>query len=276
MEIGKYNRLVVSRSVDFGIYLKDSEGNEVLLPARYVDGVPQEGDEMEVFVYTDSEDRPVATTERPLIEVGRFALLRARQVNNIGAFLDWGLSKDLLVPFREQKVRMQPGRSYIVYAYLDYATGRVVASAKIEKFIGNKIARYKRGTPVSAIVYHKADIGYKVVVDNLYQGIIYYNETYRDLNIGEELTAYVKSVRDDNKIDLTLSGYAGDRIDRLSRLVLAAVEEAGGRLGIGDGSSPEEIKTRFECSKKDFKKAVGHLLKEGKITASKDGIELKD
>ncbi|MCM1517824.1 MAG: S1-like domain-containing RNA-binding protein [Pseudoflavonifractor sp.] len=275
MEIGKYNRLTVSRAVDFGVYLRDGDGNEVLLPSRYITGVPQEGDEMDVFVYTDSEDRPVATTEQPLIEVGCFALLRARQVNNIGAFLDWGLPKDLLVPFSEQKVRMQPGRSYIVYAYLDHATRRVVASAKIEKFVGNKIARYKRGETVTAMVYHKADIGYKVIVDNLYQGIIYYNETFRDLSVGEELTAYVKSVRDDNKIDLTLSGYAGDRIGRLSSSVMEALEAAGGSLNMGDGSSPEEIKARFECSKKDFKKAVGHLLKEGKITATKDRIALK-
>ena len=216
MEIGKFNRLTVSRAVDFGIYLKDGDGNEVLLPSRYIDGLPQEGDEMEVFVYTDSEDRPVATTERPLIEVGKFALLRARQVNNVGAFMDWGLQKDLLVPFSEQKVRMQP-----------------------------------------VLVVQRAEIGYKVIVDNLYQGIIYYDEIFRELNIGEVLTAYVKRVRDDNRIDITLAGRAVDRTASLA------------------GSSPEEIKEAFQCSKKDFKKAVGHLLKEGKIAAGKDSISLK-
>lgn len=275
MEIGKYNRLAVSRAVDFGIYLKDGDGNEVLLPLRYIDGLPQEGDEMEVFVYTDSEDRPVATTERPLIEVGKFALLRARQVNNVGAFMDWGLPKDLLVPFSEQKVRMQPGRSYVVYAYLDDASGRVVASAKVHKFLGNKIARYRRGDAVSVLVLQRAEIGYKVIVDNLYQGIIYYDETFRDLNVGEELTAYVKHVRDDNRIDITLAGRAADRTATLSDTILTALTDAGGHLALGDGSSPEAIKEAFQCSKKDFKKSVGHLLKEGKIAATKDSITLK-
>ncbi|MEZ3590482.1 MAG: GntR family transcriptional regulator [Muribaculaceae bacterium] len=275
MEIGKYNRLAVSRAVDFGIYLKDGDGNEVLLPSRYIDGLPQEGEEMEVFVYTDSEDRPVATTERPLIEVGKFALLRARQVNNVGAFMDWGLPKDLLVPFSEQKVRMQPGRSYVVYAYLDDATERVVASAKVHKFLGNKIARYRRGDEVTVLVLQRAEIGYKVIVDNLYQGIIYYDEAFRDLNVGEELTAYVKRVRDDNRIDIALGGRAADRTATLSEAILTALTDGGGRLMIGDGSSPEEIKEAFQCSKKDFKKAVGHLLKEGKIAAAKDSITLK-
>ena len=251
MEIGKFNRLTVSRAVDFGIYLKDGDGNEVLLPSRYIDGLPQEGDEMEVFVYTDSEDRPV------------------------GAFMDWGLQKDLLVPFSEQKVRMQPGRSYVVYAYLDDASGRVVASAKVHKFLGNKIARYRRGDAVTVLVLQRAEIGYKVIVDNLYQGIIYYDEIFRELNIGEVLTAYVKRVRDDNRIDITLAGRAVDRTASLADTILAALTERGGRLAIGDGSSPEEIKEAFQCSKKDFKKAVGHLLKEGKIAAGKDSISLK-
>ena len=251
MEIGKFNRLTVSRAVDFGRYLKDGDGNEVLLPSRYIDGLPQEGDEMEVFVYTDSEDRPVATTERPLIEVGKFALLRARQVNNVG------------------------GRSYVVYAYLDDASGRVVASAKVHKFLGNKIARYRRGDAVTVLVLQRAEIGYKVIVDNLYQGIIYYDEIFRELNIGEVLTAYVKRVRDDNRIDITLAGRAVDRTASLADTILAALTERGGRLAIGDGSSPEEIKEAFQCSKKDFKKAVGHLLKEGKIAAGKDSISLK-
>lgn len=174
MKIGKQNELTVARIVEFGLYLADEEGNEVLLPARYITDVPQVGDKMSVFVYTDSEDRPVATTEHPFAQVGEFAFLDVVAVTRIGAFLDWGLMKDILCPFREQKVRMNVGMQCLVYLYLDDASKRVACSAKIEKFLGNVPPDYKRGQKVSALVYKRTDQGYLCIVDNLHQGMVYH------------------------------------------------------------------------------------------------------
>lgn len=274
LKIGNYNTLEVVKLVDFGVYLDGGNGLEILLPTRYIDKPLHIGDKIEVFIYTDSEDRLIATTLRPLATVGEFAFLRVQQVNKIGAFVDCGLAKDILVPFREQKMRMIQGRNYLVYLYLDDASKRIAASSKIDKFLNNIYPEYKKGQPVQALVYRKNEIGYNVIVNNLHSGMIYDNEIFANINIGDYVTAYVKNVRDDGKIDLTLSDQIENRIDALSERILKYMMINNGSLGVNDNSSPEEIKATFGCSKKDFKKAIGNLYKARKIKIENDKISL--
>ncbi len=278
LKIGKYNSLQVSRNVDFGAYLADRDGNEVLLPARYITVPLQPGNELEVFVYKDSEDRPVATTEHPFAEVGEFAYLQVTQVNNTGAFLDWGLvGKELLVPYSEQKMKLSRGMVVLVYVYLDNATQRVVASAKIEKFLGNRYPDYKLGDKVEALVYKHTELGYKAIVDNLFHGMVYENELYKPLEIGKAIPAYVKQVREDGKIDLVLSGGNDGRVDALMERILGRLKDQPGYfLPISDSASPETIRATFQCSKKDFKKAIGHLYRDRKIVITDGGIRLAE
>ena len=275
LEIGKYNTLTVAREVDFGLYLATDDGREILLPRRYIpaDGA-HVGSEIRVFVYNDSDDRLIATTETPYATVGEFAYLQVRDVNDTGAFLDWGLPKDLLVPYRQQRARMVRGGIYLVYVYLDDATKRIAASAKVEKFIGNVIPRYRHGEQVNCLVTEHTPIGYKVIVDNLHYGMIYENETFTPLELEQTVRAYVKAVRPDGKIDLTLSDRASNRVPDLAGRILVAARAAGGRLALSDNSSPEEIKTAFSCSKKDFKKALGMLYKEGRILLGSEEIAI--
>lgn len=266
MKIGNYNELRINRSVDFGFYLVDDEGNEVLLPKRYITPEMQVNDTIEVFVYNDSENRPVATTEKPLAVVGDFKLMRVKAVNAIGAFLEWGLlSKDLLVPFREQRVRMQAGRSYIVHVYLDHETNRIVASAKLDKFLDNKPAKYYHRQMVDALIVQRTELGYKVIINNLHWGMIYQNETYCSVNIGEVHKGFIKQIRPDGKIDLTLNMIEKMRVDNLADSILNSMKANDGRLSLNDKSSPEEIMKAFNCSKKDFKKSLGQLYKLKKI-----------
>lgn len=274
MQTGKYNTLTVERRVDFGVYLSDNEGNEVLLPARYVPEDINTGDSIKVFVYNDSEDRPVATTEIPYAQVGEFAYLQVVDVNRIGAFLDWGIpQKHLLVPFSEQKVKMRPGGIYLVYVYLDHETGRVVATAKINKYLGNVPPEYSPGQKVRALVYQHSDLGYKAIVDNLFDGLFYENELTRPLEVEEVVDAYVKYVRPDGKIDLSLPGAALDRIQALAEKITARLERNGGAMPLGDNSSPEEIRRSFDCSKKDFKRALSYLYKRHSIEITPHGIK---
>lgn len=274
IKIGNYNKLRIERTVDFGAYLKstDTDSNEeILLPRRYLEPSMKVGDEIEVFVYRDSEDRPVATTEKPFVTVGEFAFLQTVQVNKVGAFLDWGLPKNLLVPFKEQKIKMFPGGIYLVYVYLDHNTGRVVASAKIEKFLDNVFPEYKKGEKVDTLIIGHNDIGYQVVVDNRHRGMIYTNEIYQPLEIGQTVSAYVKNVRDeDGRIDLTLTAPGTiDRVEKVAEKILDALNR--GAFGLTDDSTPEEIKKKLQCSKKDFKKAVGLLYRQHKIVIDSDG-----
>ncbi len=275
MKFGKYNSMKVARNVDFGAYLESDDGQEVLLPARYIRSPLQPGDEIEVFVYRDSEDRPVATTERPFAEVGEFAFLQVSDVNPIGAFLDWGIPKDILVPYREQTVKLSRGMVVLVYVYLDDVTKRIVASAKIDKFLGNCYPSYGLGDKVTALIYKRTELGYKAIVDNLFHGMIYENELYAPLEIGQPISAYVKQVRDDGKIDLVLSGSNDGRIGALmAKITKRLTEEPDGFLPLSDSSSPETIREVFQCSKKDFKKAIGHLYRDRKIVISDGGLKL--
>ena len=271
VNIGQYNRLKVVKRVDFGAYLDGGNGVEILLPEKYVDPTVKIGDELDVFIYTDSEDRLIATTERPFAKVGEFAFLQVSQVNEVGAFLDWGISgKDLLVPFSEQKTRMMRGGIYPVYVYLDMATKRVAASTKLDKFLGNTIPKYKRGDNVKALVLRHEDPGYRVIVDNLFKGIIYDSDLYSEIELGETIDAHVKQVRDDGKIDLSPGPDAASRVRVLAEKIYYLAEAANGVMPLSDASTPEEIKSMLQCSKKDFKKAVGFLLKNG-IVSQSDG-----
>ena len=275
MELGQYNQLTLSRMVDFGAYLTDDEGNEVLLPKRYLTGDMAMGKSLQVFVYLDSESRPVATTETPRAVVGDFALMRVKDVNAVGAFLDWGLTaKDLFVPFREQRVRMQAGRSYVVHVYLDAATQRIVASAKLDRFVGRTHAHYYHRQRVNLLVVQRTELGYKVLVENSHWGLIYQNEIYRDVNVGDRLTGYVKQVRPDGKIDLTLEKIEKMRVDDLAGVIISHLQEHGGTMTLTDKSSPDDILAAFSCSKKDFKKALGALYKQHRITLSGDAVSL--
>ena len=273
IKIGNYNLLKIKRFVDFGAYLDGgNRSNEILIPTRYLPADAAEGDELEVFVYNDSEDRLIATTERPKAVVGEFAFLDVVATNRIGAFLDWGLMKDLLVPFGQQKSRMHEGGRYLVYVYLDDATKRIVASAKVEKFLGNVIPDYKAGQPVEILVTEKTDIGYACIVDNLHRGMVYSNQVFGDIEIGQKLNAYVGQVRSDGKIDVTLYDTARNRTEELADRILEAIrQQPDGGFPLTDKSSPEEITAAFRCSKRDFKQAVGHLLKASKIAKDDSG-----
>ena len=254
MKIGEYNLLRINRTVDFGAYLIDDDTHEVLLPKRYLTPEMKVGDEIKVFVYNDSENRPVATTEVPYAVVGDFALMRVKAVNKVGAFLDWGLTaKDLLVPFSEQRVDMQAGRSYIVRVYLDEASQRIVASAKLAKFLNHSEPDYYHREKVDVLVVQRSDLGYRVIVNNAHWGQIYQNETYQDVNIGDRFTAFVKQVRADGKVDVTLAKIEKMRVDDLADRILQYLEAHGGEMKLTDKSSPEDINNAFKCSKKDFK-----------------------
>ena len=267
MKIGEYNLLRINRTVDFGAYLIDDDTHEVLLPKRYLTPEMKVGDEIKVFVYNDSENRPVATTEVPHAVVGDFALMRVKAVNKVGAFLDWGLTaKDLLVPFSEQRVDMQAGRSYIVRVYLDEASQRIVASAKLAKFLNHSEPDYYHREKVDVLVVQRSDLGYRVIVNNAHWGQIYQNETYQDVNIGDRFTAFVKQVRADGKVDVTLAKIEKMRVDDLADRILQYLEAHGGEMKLTDKSSPEDINNAFKCSKKDFKKSLGLLYKQQKIT----------
>ena len=274
LNIGKFNTLKVLKIVDFGIYLDGGNGISILLPVRYISKAINIGEELEVFIYTDSEDRLIATTETPFTQVGKFSYLDVKSVNKVGAFLDWGLMKDLLVPFSEQRSRMKQGGRYLVYTYLDDTTKRIVASSKIEKFLGNTIPLYAKGTKVHCLICDENDIGYKVIVENLHKGIIYKNQVYKNLEIGDEIDGFVKQIRDDNKIDVTINDIAINRIDELAKRFHNFISINGGSTSLGDKSSPEEIKAIMSCSKKDLKKAIGLLYKQHLITINNGIITL--
>lgn len=276
LQLGKKNTLKVLRKVDFGFYLDGAEYDSILLPNRYAPEDLKEDDEIEVFIYLDSEDRIIATTETPLAEVGQFAYLTAKEVNKFGAFLDWGLPKDLFVPYREQKMRMQAGKKYWVYIYVDDDTDRIAASAKIDRFLDRYNPPYAEGDEVLIKIHSKTELGTKVIVDDLYWGIIYNNETFANLSVGETRIAYIKKIREDLKLDISLSktGYR-NKISDIESTILSVLEAQNGFLPLHDKSSSEEIKEQLAMSKKSFKMAIGGLYKQGKIIIEDNGIRLK-
>ncbi|MDR1344994.1 MAG: GntR family transcriptional regulator [Tannerellaceae bacterium] len=273
-EIGKYNKLRVVKDLDFGLYLDGGDGVEILLPARYVPKNSKPGDEIEVFIYHDNEGRVIATTARPLAIAGEFSFMEVRSVNQTGAFLNWGIMKELLVPFREQKAPMQEGRWYLVYVHVDHVTGRIVASARIDKYLDNVMPAYAHGQEVNILVADETDIGYKVIINNLHWGLVYRNETFRSVEKGELLKGYIKSVREDEKIDVSLTPPGYRKIKGVAGGILESLKVHGGFMSVHDKSDPGEIYALFGCSKKAFKQAVGALYKDGLITIETTGIRL--
>jgi uncharacterized protein len=272
--VGKFNTLKVIKELDFGVYLDGCELGEILLPKRYVPEACAMGDEVEVFLYFDSSDRIIATTEKPFATVGEFALLRVKSVDQYGAFLDWGLMKDLLVPFREQKVTMAEGRSYIVFVFYDQLSNRIAASAKLEKYLNLVPPDYEAGQQVNLLIWKATDIGYKAIINNDHQGILYSNEVFQELKTGQHIKGYIKKIREDGKIDLSLfpSGYikVGPHADK----IIEYLKQKGGQADITDKTPPDTIYSLFGISKKSFKTALGNLYKQGLIVLEKDRIKL--
>lgn len=275
VNIGKYNNLRVLKEVDFGVYLDGENEGEILMPIRYVPKNCQVGDYVDVFLYLDSEDRPIATTENPNAQVGEFAMLRVKSVNKIGTFLDWGIMKDLLVPFREQKVTMMEGRSYLVYVYVDAESQRIVASAKLNKFLDKTLPEYVVGQEVNLVIESETDLGYKAIVNNQHWGILYENEVFEQLAKGLKIKGYIKKIRTDNKIDLSLHPLGYEKIDPITQMILDELKKEGGFIAVSDKSDAELVYRIFGISKKSFKQAVGALYKQRIITLGVDGIRLK-
>jgi len=272
--LGKVNPLKVVKEVEFGLYLDGGSDGEILLPKRYVPENWQIGDVLPVFIYNDSEDRLVATTEKPYALVGEFATLQVVEVNRIGAFLDWGLSKHLMVPFSEQKIRMEEGRSYPVFIYVDFDSKRITASAKIEKFVDEERPELEEGQEVDLLIYKKTDLGWKAVVNQQYTGVIYDNEVFQPLTTGQSLRGYIKQIRPDDKIDLVLQKPGFEKIDDFSQQLFDELKKSDGFLPFTDKSPAEMLYARFAVSKKTFKKAVGDLYKKRLIIIQSDGIKL--
>ncbi|MEG0796126.1 MAG: S1-like domain-containing RNA-binding protein [Odoribacter sp.] len=275
IEIGKYNTLTVVKIVDFGVYLDGGEWGEILMPNEYVPENCSPDDEVRVFIYFDSEDRIVATTEEPFVMVEEFAYMKVLASTSFGAFLDWGLRKDLLVPFREQRDPMVEGRYYLVYAYLDKSSDRIVASTKIEKYLDQVFPEYEQNQEVDLLIARKSDLGYNVIINNAHWGLIYNNEVFQPLKIGQKLKGYIKEVRDDEKIDVILQPSGYEKIEGLAGSILAKLKDYGGVMDISDKSDPEEIYKLFACSKKNFKKALGGLFKKGMIEIGNTEVRLK-
>lgn len=272
--LGDYNNLEIVKRVSFGLYLDGDEDGEILLPAKYVPDGYDIGDIIKVFVYLDNEERLVATTEEPLAKVGDFALLRVAWTNDYGAFLDWGLLKDLFVPFSEQEGKMVKGNSYLVYVTIDRKSYRIYASARLDKYLSRTKPPYETNEEVDIIVWRRTDLGWKVIVNGNHSGLVFANEVFRDLKTGDRLKGYVKRVRTDGKIDIALQrhGVAGD--DDSSMRLLSAIEAQRGFLPLNDNSSPDEIYSMLGMSKKAFKRAAGKLYKQRLIVIDDDGLRL--
>lgn len=274
IRLGDYNRMTVVKSVDFGLYLDGGDEGEVLLPARYVPDGCKEGDEIEVFVYLDSEERLVATTQTPKARVGDFAFLTVSWVNEYGAFLDWGLMKDLFCPFREQKMKMEKGKGYIVHVHLDNESHRIVASAKVEHYFDPSFPPYRHGDEVDLLVWQKTDLGFKVIIDNRFPGLVYGNQVFRQIHTGDRLTGYIDMVREDGKIDVMLQPTGWRMTKETADIILDYMESHGGTCPLTDKSPAEDIYQQFQVSKKSYKKAVGDLYKRRLITIEDDCIRL--
>lgn len=274
--IGQFAELKVAKLVDFGVYLEGEDESLILLPTQYVPPKTQLDDTIRVFIYRDSEDRIIATTLLPKAIVGEFAYMEVKSVTNVGAFLEWGLAKDLLVPFSEQKDKMQVGQYYLVYVYLDETTGRIVATAKIEKILRDKVTSYSAGEEVNILIGKRMDLGYQVLINDDALGILYQNEIFEKIKSGDKRKAYIKKVRPDGKIDLSLQqqGYENE-IPKAGEQLLALLKAEDGFLPINDKSSPEEIYRLLKMSKKNFKKAAGLLYKKKLISIEETGIFLK-
>ena len=274
IEQGKQIELKIIKRATFGLFLGDESGEEVLLPNKYCSDEMKPGDQTSVFIYKDSEGKKIATTLTPEIFLHEFALLKVTAVTAVGAFMDWGLEKELMVPFREQKQKMEPGRWYIVYLDLDLKSDRLYASNRVERFLQNEQITVKEGEEVALVVLQKTDMGYSVIINHVHKGLIFDNEIFREIRVGDKLRGYVKRIREDQKIDVSLQAIGFRNFnDANSELIYKKLEENDGFLAFTDKSTPEEIYSRFGISKKAFKKSLGALYKQKLIDIQPDGIK---
>ena len=275
-QIGKLNHLEVLKELDFGIYLDGGDLGEILMPKRYVPEGTMLGDFIEAFIYLDSEDRLIATTEKPLAQIEEFALLEVVSVTPVGAFLNWGLPKDLFVPFREQRKPMEVGKKYLVYVYLDTNSKRIAASSKIENYLDNIPVDYDENEEVDLIIVNETDLGYNAIIDYSHLGVLYKNEVFQELNPGDRVQGYIKKIRPDGKIDLRLDKIGYEKITSFVDRIIVELQKNKGFLPLTDKSSPEEIYKTFKISKKNFKAAIGALYKKRFIALEDNGIRLLD
>ena len=274
MKIGQFNTLTINRDTQVGLFLTDGK-EDVLLPNKYVPKVFEIGEEITVFVYLDHEERPVATTLVPYIFLNEFALLRVNYVNQVGAFMDWGMEKDILVPFKEQARPMEKGKRYLVYLYMDEKTNRLVASSKTNQFLNNENVTLEKNEEVDLIISHITEIGINVIINQQHKGLVYKDEVYDDsIRTGDKMKGYIKTIRPDGKIDVSLRIQGFESIEPNSEIILNELRASRGFLRLNDNSNPEDIKTVLKMSKKTFKKAIGLLYKEKLIEIKDDGIHL--
>jgi len=270
---GKTYTLKINRFVDFGAYLDALNLGEILIPARYIPEGKKEEDMIDVFVYKDSEDRLIATTEKPFTQVGEFAALEVKAVTAVGAFLEWGLTKDLFVPFVEQKYKMETGKSYLVFTYVDEETERIAASSKLDQFLSDDAPDYREGQEVDIIISDKTDLGYKAIINKSHWGLIYGNQVFENIKIGDKRKAYISKVREDDKIDLSLTKVGGALVDEVAIRIYQKLKEEK-FIPLHDKSNPEDIRRLLNTSKKAFKKAIGTLYKRRLISLVDGGIRM--
>ena len=272
--IGERAKLTALREQTFGIFLDGGDLGEILLPRREMPRTWQIGEEIDVFIYRDSEDRPVATLKEPLVKPGEFAYLEVVAITNVGAFLNWGLPKDLLVPFREQKDRLEIGRSYVVRCYLDEETGRIVASRRLPRYLDQTPPPYRAGDAVDLLLYGKTELGFKAIVNGQHTGLLFANQVFRRLRAGERTSGYVVAVRDDGKLDLSLEAPGRERIDDLETRILEGIQSRGGWWALSDAAPAAEIHAALGVSKRAFKEASGALFRKRKIVIEPGGMRL--
>lgn len=273
-KIGRFNLLEVIKFEPQGAYLQGGWLGEILLPKRYVPEDCEVGDPVNVFVYLDSSDRFIATTQQPRAQVGEVALLPVTDINRVGAFLDWNLPKDLLVPFNQQYDTMEVGKSYLVYIYSDEETHRIAASSKLNQFISRGPSPYKQGDKVDLAISTKTDLGYNAVINNQYWGLLFFSDVVKPLKLGQKVRGFIKQVRPDGKIDLSLHAPGFSKIENLADRIIDKLEKNNGYLPLSDKSAPEAIYEAFSISKKAYKTAIGTLYKQRKIRIESDGIHL--
>jgi predicted RNA-binding protein (virulence factor B family) len=273
IKVGEYNTLRVARAFDFGMYLGEDK-DVVLLPKRFIPHGVEVGDMLKVFVYHDSENRLIATTQHPIGIVGDIVNLKVVSVTNQGAFMDWGLMKDLFVPKSKQLMGMRVGGNYLVKIYLDEQTGRVAATEKIEPFLSNETLTVKEQEPVDLLVYRRTDIGYTVIINNQHTGVLHFNDIFQEIQVGDSLKGFIKNIREENKIDVAIGKMGYQRVEDEAGKVLRLLQENNGYLPYNDKSSPEDIYSFFGMSKKTFKMTTGNLYKSRKIIFTQTGIKL--
>jgi hypothetical protein len=275
LAIGEYHTLKIDRDTEPGLFLKDDDGNEVLLPNKYKPETFEIGDSLEVFVYLDHEERPVATTLKPFVKLDEFGFLKCVEVSEIGAFMDWGLEKHLFVPFKEQAVKMREGERYLIFCYLDELTERLAASSKVDAFLDNSELTVTAFEEVDLIIANPTELGWNVIVNEIHKGLLYKDDVFQKLHVGDRLKGFVKKTRPDGKIDITLQRPGYRSIEPNAQELLNLLEIKGGFLALTDKSSPKEIEKQVQMSKKSFKRALGNLYKQRKVEIKDNGIYLK-